>query len=42
MYKQVIEGVQRVKVGIVTESPFLPISKAVKRSLEIARKALIE
>jgi Asp-tRNA(Asn)/Glu-tRNA(Gln) amidotransferase A subunit family amidase len=31
-----------MKVGILTETPYLPVSKAVKRAMSISRKALIK
>ena len=31
----------RIKVGILKETPFLPVSKSTSRALEIAEKALV-
>lgn len=40
MFDGVLANPAKVKVGIVTEIPFLPVSAAVKRAIAITRKAL--
>ena len=40
MFDQTIQKNEKIKVGVVTEVPFLPVSPAVKRAIQISRKAL--
>ena len=36
------EDKSKIKVGILKETPFLPVSKSTLRAMDIAEKALIE
>jgi hypothetical protein len=42
MYNKVYKERSNIKVGILKETPYLPISKAVKRAIGITRKALVD
>lgn len=41
LFKQIYENRASVKIGLVAETPFLKCSSAVKRSMAIARQALV-
>ena len=41
MADKVHEDHSKIKVGVLTETPFLPVSASVKRAIEISRKALV-
>lgn len=38
---QVHSDHSKVRIGIITENPFLPVSKSVKRAIQMTRDALI-
>ena len=40
MYNQILDDKKARKVGFFTETPYLPVSKATKRAMQLARKAL--
>ena len=40
MYDEIHADKSKIKVGILTETPFLEVSTSVKRAIEISRKAL--
>ena len=42
MFDKVHEDHSKIKVGVLTETEFLPVSDSVKRAIEIAKKALID
>ena len=40
MLDSIHEDHSKIKVGLLTETPFLPVSKSVKRAIGMAKKAL--
>ena len=40
MFDQVHEDHGKIKIGVLTETNFLPVSDSVKRAISISRKAL--
>jgi len=41
-FKEMLDDKSKIKVGILSETPFLPVSKSVKRAIEMTKKALVE
>ena len=42
MLEEVSDHPSKIKVGIITETPYLPVSKSVKRAMGIAKDALVK
>ena len=42
MLDKIHEDHSKIKIGILKETPFLPVSKSVKRAIDLAKKALID
>lgn len=40
MHNTALENKQTKKIGMLVETPYLPVSKATKRAMSLARKAL--
>ena len=41
MMSGILQDPSKIKVGILTETPFLPVSASVKRAIFLAKKALL-
>jgi len=41
MVDKIHDDHSKIKIGVLTETPFLPVSASVKRAIDISRKALI-
>ena len=42
MFDSIHEDHSKIKIGVLTETDFLPVSYSVRRAIEISRKALEE
>mmetsp|Transcript_11487 Transcript_11487/g.19443 ORF Transcript_11487/g.19443 Transcript_11487/m.19443 type:complete len:122 (-) Transcript_11487:532-897(-) len=42
MFDEMLSEKSKIKIGVVSETPFLPVSAAVRRSVELSKKALID